>query len=258
MALASFEIKDQVAIVTINNPPLNALDVPTKLAIGDVFTELDGLKEQLRAVVLTGAGHKAFAAGADIKAFLELNPESAKKRLMRSHEVYGLVEQFHWPVIAAINGFCFGGGLELALCCDVRYASADSSFGFPEVKLSIFPGNGGTARAGYFLGLGRFKEMVFSGDTINAEQALQYGLLEKVTPEGQVMQAALELAHKIARRGPLGVAAAKKAINKNRDLALAEALEVESDIWSALSDSHDMKEGARAFLEKRKPLYKGE
>lgn len=258
MALASYEIKDQVAIVTMDNPPLNALDVPTKLAIRDVFIALDGIQDELRAVVLTGAGGKAFAAGADIKAFLELNPESAKERLRRSHEIFALVEQFHWPVIAAINGFCFGGGLELALCCDVRYASANSQFGFPEVKLSIFPGNGGTARARYFLGLGRFKELVYSGDAISAAQALEYGLVEKVTPEGEVMEAALELARKIARRGPLGVAAAKKAINRNRDMALAEALKVETDIWSALSDSHDMKEGARAFIEKRKPVYKGE
>lgn len=258
MALASYEIVDQTAVVTMDNPPLNALDVPTKLAIREVFTELDSIKDKIRAAVLTGAGDKAFAAGADIKAFLELNPKSAKERLMRSHEIYAMVEQFHWPVIAAIHGFCFGGGLELALCCDIRYASVDSSFGFPEVKLSIFPGNGGTARARHFLGLGRFKEMVFSGDTINAEQALQDGLVEKVTPKGQAVEAALDLARKIAKRGPLGVAAAKKAINQNRDLALVQALEVESDLWAALSGSHDMKEGARAFIEKRKPVYKGE
>lgn len=259
MALAEYEIKDQVAIVTINNPPLNALDVPTKLAIEELFLELDKIRDQMRAVVLTGGGTKAFAAGADIKAFLTLEPESAKRRLMRSHAVYSVVENFHWPVIAAIHGFCFGGGLELALCCDVRYASSDALFGFPEVKLSIFPGNGGTARALYFLGLGRFKELVYSGETISADQALQYGLVEKVTGEGQVqvMEASLELARKIAKRGPLGVAAAKKAINRNRDLPLQEGLEVESDLWAELSASHDMKEGAKAFLEKRKPVYLG-
>jgi len=257
MALAEYEIKDKVAIVTINNPPMNALDVATKLAIEKVFIELDGIRDQMRAVVLTGGGGKAFVAGADIKALADLEPESAKRRLMRSHAVYSVVENFHWPVIAAIHGFCFGGGLELALCCDVRYASRDAQFGFPEVKLSIFPGNGGTARARYFLGLGRFKEMVYSGETINAEQALRYGLVEKVTYEGQVMAAALELAGKIAKRGPLGVAAAKKAINRNRDLPLHEGLEVESDLWAGLSVSHDMKEGATAFIEKRRPTYLG-
>ncbi|MCB2192960.1 MAG: enoyl-CoA hydratase/isomerase family protein [Deltaproteobacteria bacterium] len=257
MDLAHYEIKDQVAIVSIDNPPLNALDVATKLAIEKVFLELDNIREQIRAVVLTGGGEKAFVAGADIKAFVDLEPESAKRRLMRSHKVYEVVENFSRPVIAAIHGFCFGGGLELALCCDVRYASDDAQFGFPEVKLSIFPGNGGTARALYFLGMGRFKEMVYSGETISAAQALQYGLVEKVTGQGQVMEAALGLARKIAKRGPLGVAAAKKAINRNRDLPLHEALEVESDLWAGLSASHDMKEGAKAFIEKRKPVYLG-
>jgi enoyl-CoA hydratase/carnithine racemase len=209
-------------------------------------------------VVLKGGGKKAFAAGADIKAFLELEPETAKRRLMKSHQVYSVVENFHWPVIAAIQGFCLGGGLELALCCDVRYAEENAVMGFPEVRLSIFPGNGGTARAMHFLGLGRFKEMVYSGQNITAKQALQYGLVEKVVPEGESLEAALELAGKIAKRGPLGVAAAKRAINRTRDLPLHQALEVESDIWAGLSATHDMKEGARAFIEKRKPVYKGE
>ena len=257
MPLAEYEIRDKIAVVTINNPPLNALDVPTKMAIRDVFWELDEKKDLIRAVVLKGGGEKAFAAGADIKAFLDLEPETAKKRLMKSHAVYSVVENFHWPVIAAIQGFCLGGGLELALCCDVRYAEENAVMGFPEVRLSIFPGNGGTARALHFLGLGRFKEMVYSGQNITAEQALQYGLVEKVLPEGESLEAALDLAGKIAKRGPLGVAAAKRAINRTRDLALHEALEVESDIWAGLSATHDMKEGAKAFIEKRKPVYKG-
>ncbi|KIX11998.1 enoyl-CoA hydratase/isomerase family protein [Dethiosulfatarculus sandiegensis] len=257
MPLAEYEIRDKIAVVTINNPPLNALDVPTKMAIRDVFWELDEKKDLIRAVVLKGGGEKAFAAGADIKAFLDLEPETAKKRLMKSHAVYSVVENFHWPVIAAIQGFCLGGGLELALCCDVRYAEENAVMGFPEVRLSIFPGNGGTARALHFLGLGRFKEMVYSGQNITAEQALQYGLVEKVVPEGESLEAALDLAGKIAKRGPLGVAAAKRAINRTRDLALHEALEVESDIWAGLSATHDMKEGAKAFIEKRKPVYKG-
>jgi enoyl-CoA hydratase/carnithine racemase len=258
MPLAEYEIKDNLAIVSINNPLLNALDVPTKMAIRDVFWELDEKRDAIRAVVLKGGGKKAFAAGADIKAFLELEPETAKRRLMKSHQVYSVVENFHWPVIAAIQGFCLGGGLELALCCDVRYAEENAVMGFPEVRLSIFPGNGGTARAMHFLGLGRFKEMVYSGQNITAKQALQYGLVEKVVPEGESLEAALELAGKIAKRGPLGVAAAKRAINRTRDLPLHQALEVESDIWAGLSATHDMKEGARAFIEKRKPVYKGE
>lgn len=254
--LVEYEISEYVAKVFLNHPPLNALDVATKEAIFEVFQELDRRRDEIRAVVLAGRGDKAFAAGADIKAFLELNPETAKRRLMRSHAIYSAVENCHWPVIAAIHGFCLGGGLELALCCDVRYASEDAVFGFPEVNLSIFPGNGGCARGLYFLPLGRFKELVYSGERISARQALEYGLIEKVVPRGKVMDAALELAAKISRRGPLGVAAAKRVINRTRNLYLAEGLELESDHWAQLTATEDMKEGARAFLEKRKPVYR--
>lgn len=254
--LVNYEIQDLVALVTLNNPPMNPLDPATKSDLEAVFLELDERREEIRAAVLCG-GDRAFAAGADIKSFLELNPESAKRRITRSNQIFDTVENFHWPVIAAIHGYCLGGGLELALCCDVRYASAETKFGFPEVKLSIFPGNGGCARAKYFLGLGRFKELVYSGDLIDAQQALQYGLVEKVVPEGSHVEAALELAAKITRRGPLGVAAAKRVINRVRDLPLAESLELESDHWAGLSASQDMKEGALSFLEKRKPVYQG-
>jgi enoyl-CoA hydratase/carnithine racemase len=254
--LANYEIDGQIAIVNIDNPPLNALDVPTKMAIKEVFQDLDDKRDAIRAVILKGAGEKAFAAGADIKAFLELNPETAKRRLMKSHAVYSVVENFHWPVIAAVHGYCLGGGLELALCADVRYASEDAKFGFPEVGLSIFPGNGGMARARYFLSIGRFKELLYSGNIIDSKQALEYGLIEGVTSSDQLLDAALKLAHRIAKKGPLAVAAAKRCINRTRYLPLPEALEVESDFWASLAHSEDMKEGALAFIEKRDPIYK--
>jgi enoyl-CoA hydratase len=254
--LVHYEIKEQVAIVTIDHPPMNALDVQTKEALAEVFTELDGLRNDIRAVVLTGAGEKAFAAGADIKAFLELNPATAKRRLMRSHAIYGLVENFEWPVIAALHGYCLGGGLELALCCDIRYASENTKLGFPEVNLSIFPGNGGSFRGRFFLPLGRLKELIFTGEMISAGEAFSYGLIEKVVPDGQVMESALDLARRIASRGPLGVAAAKKVINRTRSLPLNEGLDLESDFWAALTDAEDMKEGAKAFIEKRKPTFR--
>ncbi len=253
---AYYEIKEQVAIVTIDHPPMNALDVQTKEALAEVFTELDGLRKDIRAVVLTGAGEKAFAAGADIKAFLELNPATAKRRIMRSHAIYSLVENFEWPVIAALHGYCLGGGLELALCCDIRYASENTKLGFPEVNLSVFPGNGGSSRGRFFLPLGRLKELVFTGEMISAGEAFGYGLIEKVVPDGEVMESALDLARRIAGRGPLGVAAAKKVINRTRNLTLNEGLELESDFWAALTDTEDMKEGARAFIEKRKPAFR--
>ena len=254
--LVRHEIKDMVAVVTIDHPPMNALDVPTKLALRDAFAELDQRRDEMRAVVLTGAGDKAFAGGADIKTFLELTPETAKRRLMLTHAIYAQIENFVWPVIAAVHGYCLGGGLELALACDIRYASANAKLGFPEVNLSVFPGNGGTARAGQFLPLGKLKELVYSGASISADQALGYGLVEKVAPDGQVLEACLELAATIAKRGPLGVMAAKKAINRSRDLCLMDRLELESDLWAGLTASQDMKEGARAFMEKRKPVYR--
>jgi enoyl-CoA hydratase/carnithine racemase len=255
--LVYYELEGDIARVLLNHPPLNALDMPTRLALEEVFTELEERCDQIRAVVLAGAGERAFAAGADIAAFLELTPETARQRLRRTHAIFRRVEDFPRPVIAAIHGYCLGGGLELALCCDVRYASEDAVLGFPEVGLSVFPGNGGTARGLRLLTLGRFKELVFSGRRISARQAYEYGLVERVVPPGQVMEAALELARTIARQGPLGVAAAKQVINRNCDLALEAALEVETEAWARLMDSHDAKEGARAFLEKRKPVWQG-
>jgi len=254
--LAYYEIRNQTAIVTIDHPPMNALDVATKEAIGEVFSELDACRQEIRAVILHGAGEKAFAAGADIKAFLELTPDIAKRRLSRSHQIYGMVENFEWPVIAAIHGFCLGGGLELALCCDIRYADETARFGFPEVNLSVFPGNGGMQRCLYHLPIGRLKELVYSGEMIDAAEALRLGLIEKVVPTGKVMEGALELVAKIMEKGLLGVVAAKKVMNRTRDIPLSHGLELESDLWANLTAAEDMKEGARAFIEKRKPQYK--
>ena len=254
--LAYYNIENQTAVVTIDHPPMNALDVPTKEALFAVFGELDKRREEIRTVVIRGAGEKAFAAGADIKTFLELTPDAARRRLARSHRIYEAIESFEWPVIAAIHGFCLGAGLELALCCDIRYADKNARLGFPEVKLSIFPGNGGTKRTLYHVPLGKVKELVYSGDMIDALEAFRMGLIEKMTPEGGAMDAALAMAEKIARRGPLGVAAAKKVLNRTKDMALPSGLALESDFWANLTTTEDMKEGARAFMEKRKPVYR--
>ena len=254
--LVHYEIENRVAVVSLDHPPMNALDVLTKEQLCEVFMELDAKREDIRAVILKGAGDKDFAAGADIKAFLELQPDTAKRRLMKSHRIFSVVENCEWPVIAAIHGFCLGGGLELALCCDIRYAEESAQFGFPEVTLSIFPGNGGTRRALYHTHLGKLKELVYTGDIIGAGEALRVGLIEKMVPAGTVLEKAKELAAKIGKRGPLGVAAAKKVLNRTRDLSLEQGLELESDVWASLAATEDMKEGARAFLEKRKPEYK--
>lgn len=254
--LAYYEIKGQIAIVTIDHPPMNALDVATKEAIGGVFEELNSRRQEIRAVILHGAGDKAFAAGADIKAFLELKPDTAKERLSRSHQIYSMVENFEWPVIAAIHGFCLGGGLELALCCDIRYVEETAKLGFPEVNLSVFPGNGGIWRSMHHIPLGKLKELVYSGEMIDATEAFRLGLVEKIVPPGQVMVAAREGAAKIMEKGSLAVAAAKKVINRGRELSLQAGLELESELWANLTATEDMKEGARAFIEKRKPIFR--
>ncbi|MBM4328616.1 MAG: 3-hydroxybutyryl-CoA dehydratase [Deltaproteobacteria bacterium] len=253
-SLARYEIKDRIAVVTIDHPPMNALNMATREAIAAVFAELDEQRREIRAVALTGAG-KAFAAGADIKTFLELEPVSSRSRSKRSHEILGIIENFEWPVIAALHGYCLGGGLELALACDIRYADPATKLGFPEVTLSVFPGNGGCCRTLKYVPIGRLKELVFSGVMICAEQALSYGLIEKVTEPGKVLDEALALAATIASRGPLAVAAAKKVINRARDLPLPQALGIEADFWAGLTATEDMKEGARAFIEKRKPQF---
>ncbi len=255
--LAYYGLKDQIAIVTIDHPPMNALDAATKEAIAEVFRELDDRRQEIRVVILRGAGEKAFAAGADIKAFLELTPEIAQRRLSRSHQIYEMVENFQWPVIGAIHGFCLGGGLELALCFDIRVAEETAKFGFPEVNLSVFPGNGGIARSLFHLPLGKLKELVLTGEMISASEALALGLIEKVVPPGKGLEAALNLAERIIEKGPLGVAAAKKVINRARDLSIQQGLHLETELWSHLTATEDMKEGARAFIEKRKPQYKG-
>lgn len=254
--LAYYDIKGQIAIVTIDHPPMNALDAATKEVIAEVFRELEDRKQEIRAVILHGAGEKAFAAGADIKTFLELTPDIARRRLSRSHQIYSMVENFQWPVIGAIHGFCLGGGLELALCCDIRYAEETARFGFPEVNLSVFPGNGGIARSLYHLPLGKLKELVFTGEIISAAEALSLGLIEKVVPAGKSLEAALDLVERMIGKGPLGVAAGKKVINRARDLSIQQGLELETELWANLTATEDMKEGARAFIEKRKPQYK--
>jgi len=255
-SLVTCTIEDHIAIVTIDHPPMNTLDVATKESLGRVFQELDDRRGEIRVVVLHGAGEKAFAAGADIKSFLDLKPDTAQRRLARSHQIYEMVENFEWPVIAAINGYCLGAGLELSLCCDIRYAAQGARLGFPEVNLSLFPGNGGTQRVLYHLTLGKAKELIYTGKILDSRTALQYGLVERVVPDNQLMDEVLGLANQIKDKGPLGVAAAKKALNRSRDLFLAEGLKLESDLWSRLTDSEDAKEGARAFLEKRKPIFK--
>ena len=253
---AHYEIKDQVAVVTIKNPPLNCLDAGTKEDIGQAFTEVARFRPGVRAVVLTGSGERAFAAGADLKSFLEFDPKAAKVYLSRSQEIYTAIRDFPCPVIAAIRGYCLGGGLELALHCDIRYAANNARLGFPEVNHSLFPGHSGARSALQHIPLGKLKELVFTGRLINADEAFRLGLVEEVFEPDLVFAKALELAREIAAKGPLGVTAAKKALNISSDPAGDQGIESVIDLWAGLTATSDMKEGVRAFMEKRPPEFK--
>jgi enoyl-CoA hydratase/carnithine racemase len=253
---AYYEIKGQVAMVTIKNPPLNCLDATTKEDIGWAFKEIAKFRPGVRAVVITGFGGKAFAAGADLKSFLDFDPKAAKAYLSRSQEIYKSVRDFPCPVIAAIKGYCLGGGLELALHCDIRYASQTAKLGFPEVNHSLFPGHSGARSALQHIPLGKLKELVFTGRLIDAKEAFRLGLVEEVFEPEKVLENSLNLAREIATKGPLGVTAAKKALNISSDPAGDQGIESVIDLWAGLTATNDMKEGVKAFMEKRPPDFK--
>jgi enoyl-CoA hydratase len=244
-----------IATVTIDRPKvLNALDDTTLRELGAVFAALGGA---VRCVILTGAGEKAFVAGADIAAMAGLTVDEARAFAERGHAVALAIEALPVPVIAAVNGFALGGGLELALACDFALASTNAKLGLPEVGLGIIPGFGGTQRLARRIGIGRARELVYTGSTIGAEEALRLGLVNAVTPPADLLPATRALAEKIASRGPLAVAAAKKAVGQGADLPLGEALALERELFAGLFGTADRREGMQAFLEKRSPQFQG-
>ena len=239
-----------VAVVTIDRPDaLNALDVPTLTELRDRLAEV-AQDDAVRAVVLTGAGEKAFVAGADIKYMSGLDSGGAKAWGALGHEAGLLLETMPKPTIAAINGFALGGGCELALACDLRYAASRAKLGQPEINLGIVPGWGGTQRLARVCGIGVAKDLIFSGRTVDAEEALRIGLVNAVADP--VLDLALETANALAAKSPGALALAKRLVN----LAPA-ALAVEADAFGELFSSDDAKEGLTAFVEKREPRFTG-
>jgi enoyl-CoA hydratase len=242
-----------IATITINRPKvLNALDDTTLGELTDAFGAVTA-----RCVILTGAGEKAFVAGADIAAMAELGPREARAFAERGHRLAALIEGLPAPVIAAVNGFALGGGLELALACDFALASANAKLGLPEVSLGVIPGFGGTQRLARRVGLGRARELVYTGGTIDAVEALRIGLVNAVTPPADLMPAARAVAEKIVGRAPLAVAEAKRAMRDGADAPLAQALGLERELFAGLFATADQREGMRAFLEKRPPRFEG-
>lgn len=246
-----------LAVVTVNRPDkLNALNGETMRELDEAFTTLRDDAEVL-AVILTGAGEKAFVAGADIGELAERTPVDGKEFALRGQAVFDLIENLGKPVLAAVNGFALGGGLELAMACTLRVASATAQMGQPEVLLGIIPGYAGTQRLPRLVGKGRALELILSGDRIGAEEAWRIGLVNKVVPATDLLADTEKLARTIMARGPLAVRYAIEAVNRGMEGTFAEGCFIEASLFALLTASEDMKEGTRAFLEKRKAAFKG-
>jgi len=250
--------EEGIAIVTMNRPDrLNALSFKLKKELGDVFDEMEQ-DEDVKVVILTG-GPKAFSAGADIKeraAAQMSQPESFFER-RKSHAFFCKIEDFQKPVIAAISGVAVGGGCELTLVCDLRIASETARFGVPEVKIGVIPAAGGTQRLPRIIGITRAKELLYTGDFIDAQEAYRLGLVNRVVPVEKLMDAAREMARKLMNNPPLSIRFTKRAVNVGIQLDMASALEYEAYCAGIVGASEDRMEGFRAFVEKRKPIYKG-
>ncbi len=248
--------EDRLAIVTINRPPVNALNHEVMDALEKAFEELSK-DEAVGAVILTGSGPKAFVAGADIKEFPNLTRENGEEMSRRGQEVLQKIADFPAPVIAAVNGFALGGGLEVALACDIRVIDENAKVGLPEVTLGIFPAYAGTQRLPRTIAPGKAKELIFTGAMIDAAEAHRIGLADHLTPAGETMPKAREIAGNILKAGPVAVRMAKEAVNKGLDQTLQEGQKTEAAYFADLCDTEDQKEGARAFMEKRPPEFKG-
>jgi enoyl-CoA hydratase len=252
-----FELSDGIARITINRPDkLNALNATVIAELGDAVTRVE-TDAAVRAVILTGAGPKAFVAGADIAELAEQTPLAGKARSALGQQVFRRLERCGKPVIAAVNGFALGGGCELAMACHIRLASDNAKFGQPEVKLGIGPGYGGTARLPRLVGRGRALELLLTGGMIDAAEAYRIGLVNRVVPADRLLPEAEALARAILENGPLAIRACLEAVDAGLDSSLDQALLLEADHFGLLSASSDMKEGTKAFLEKRKPTFKG-
>jgi enoyl-CoA hydratase len=245
-----------IAVLTIDRQEkLNSLNPQV---VEEIRQALLGLEDDLpRVTIVTGAGEKAFVAGADIAAMNEMSPLEAKRFCELSHEAMSLLDRSLIPTIAAVNGFALGGGCEIALACDIRIAAENALFGFPEVSLGILPGMGGTQRLPRLVGPGMAKELIFSARRIKAEEARMINLVNRIVPEGEALNVARELAGEIAANGPVAVRHAKGAANKAQDVDLTSGLEYEADQFALLFATEDAREGMGAFVEKRKAEFKG-
>lgn len=252
-----FTVEDGIGVLTINRPKsLNALNSETLAEIGSALSEIKTNKD-VKVLIITGSGQKAFVAGADISQMAAMNPIEAAELSELAHNAFQTIESLPQMTIAAVNGYCLGGGFELANSCDIRIAASTAKFGQPEVGLGIVPGFGGTQRLTRLVGRGKAKEIITTGAQITATEAKAIGAIEEVVELDQLMTKVNEIASKIIKNGPVAVRMAKYVIDKGADLELNTAISFETQMWAQTFATEDQKEGMAAFLEKRHAKFSG-
>lgn len=250
------EIEQGIATITFNRPKaLNALNSALLKELSHALDQVSG-DASVSVLILTGAGEKAFIAGADIKELSGLTPLQAKLFIHKGQSIITKISELSIPAIAAVNGYALGGGMEMALGCDFIYAADSAAFGLPEITLGLIPGFGGTQRLARLIGANQAKELIYTGRMLKAEEALQLGVVNKIVPAAQLMDEVTALARSIASKGKVALRAAKQAVGYGLNADLATGLRIEQDAFAVCISSQDAKEGTQAFLEKRKPEFK--
>jgi enoyl-CoA hydratase len=254
----TYDKTKNIGVLTINRPKaLNAINVQMLMDLDAQLDEVDS-DRSLRVLIITGGGEKAFVAGADISEMNKMNIEQAKEFAKRGQGVMRRLEIFKVPVIAAVNGFALGGGTELACACDFIIASEKAKFGQPEVLLGLMPGFGGTQRLARSIGLARARQLIYTGEQIDAKLAYEWGLVNKVVAPDKLMPEVMKIAEAIVKAAPLGIAGSKESINDGYDVGIDKGLGFELDLFCDLFETDDVKEGTKAFLEKREAHFNGE
>ncbi len=253
----NYTVENGIATIAINRPKaLNALNLATLTELKDVVEKI-AVDKAVQVVIITGAGEKSFVAGADIVEMSTKNAVEGRVWGQVGQNIFTEIENLPQPVIAAVNGFALGGGCELACACDIRYASENAKFGQPEVGLGITPGFGGTQRLTRVVGRGHAKELIYTANIIDAQEALRIGLVNKVVPQAELMDAVMKLAKTITKKAPVAVQLAKAAINRGINCDVVTGISYEAEVFGLCFATADQKEGMKAFIEKRKPTFEG-